>query len=105
MKRTIFLSVILLFVISALNFSTNNINNVENKAMTFSVKICFDPTCSAVPPDTKAHVYNSSLGDFGECELTGGNCCIVSGIPNGTYHIHFTQNGSTFCDGSNFTVN
>lgn len=103
MKRTFLLSAVIITAILALNFSLNNVNRAEDKAASHTVEICFQ-ICSSVPPPTKAHVVDAFGHDFGECELTNGNCCKVYNVPDGFRHIHFTQDGTTFCDGPDFLL-
>ncbi len=104
MKKTILLCLVIVSAALALNFSLTNTGNDGGKASSHTVEICFNPTCFPLPADTKAHVVDANGTDYGECELTHGNCCKVYNVPDGVRHIHFTQDGTTFCDGPNFTL-
>ena len=104
MKKTILICLVIISAALAFNFSVTNTGNDGGKASSHTVEICFNPTCLPVPPDTKAHVVDAAGNDYGMCELKGGNCCKVYNVSDGVRHIHFTQNGSTFCDGPDFTL-
>ncbi len=99
MKRTILFSLAALTVILALNFG------LKNDMIDHSVQVCFRNCPGVEPPNTKVIITDADGNIFGDCTLVNRECCKVTNVPNGIYHIRFTQDSSyTFCDTRNFTV-